>query len=204
MRTVGSDGRDTSMSDKRRTISQTEREKTRGVMALCRATADLESPSHHVWLDARPESSAPVRREAVGGRESLSQELSLCDSPPFAISPLILHWPVSPPLCPSVVRASLTLLVAQHSVQPLPPASTTTSTAFGRLCHPLPPLPLPLSFRTKLPRQLRSRALTPAMNSRPHKQSMSELKLRRLTEHNQRLREDLARPRIRVSEASAR
>ena len=42
------------------------------------------------------------------------------------------------------------------------------------------------------------------MNGRPHKQSMSELKLRRLTEHNQRLREDLARPRIRVSEASAR
>ncbi|GBE81769.1 G-protein gamma subunit [Sparassis latifolia] len=41
------------------------------------------------------------------------------------------------------------------------------------------------------------------MNARPHKQSMSELKLRRLTEHNQRLREDLARPRIRVSEASA-
>ncbi|KAL4067716.1 G-protein gamma-like domain-containing protein [Scleroderma yunnanense] len=41
------------------------------------------------------------------------------------------------------------------------------------------------------------------MNSRPHKQSMSELKLRRLTEHNQRLREDLARPRMRVSEASA-
>ncbi|KAF7440602.1 hypothetical protein PC9H_000948 [Pleurotus ostreatus] len=42
------------------------------------------------------------------------------------------------------------------------------------------------------------------MNARPHKQSMSELKLRRLTEHNQRLREDLARPRVRVSEASAR
>lgn len=42
------------------------------------------------------------------------------------------------------------------------------------------------------------------MNARPHKQSMSELKLRRLTEHNQRLREDLARPRMRVSEASAR
>jgi guanine nucleotide-binding protein subunit gamma len=42
------------------------------------------------------------------------------------------------------------------------------------------------------------------MNTRPHKQSMSELKLRRLTEHNQRLREDLARPRMRVSEASAR
>ncbi|KAJ7482368.1 G-protein gamma subunit [Mycena galericulata] len=41
------------------------------------------------------------------------------------------------------------------------------------------------------------------MNSRPHKRSMSELKLRRLTEHNQRLREDLGRPRVRVSEASA-
>ncbi|KAH8090519.1 guanine nucleotide-binding protein subunit gamma [Filobasidium floriforme] len=40
------------------------------------------------------------------------------------------------------------------------------------------------------------------MSSRPHKQSMSELKLRRLTEHNQRLKEDLNRPRIRVSEAS--
>lgn len=33
---------------------------------------------------------------------------------------------------------------------------------------------------------------------------MSELKLRRLTEHNQRLREDLSRPRVRVSEASSR
>ncbi|KZT26568.1 G-protein gamma subunit [Neolentinus lepideus HHB14362 ss-1] len=41
------------------------------------------------------------------------------------------------------------------------------------------------------------------MDTRRHKQSMSELKLRRLMEHNQRLREDLARPRIRVSEASA-
>ncbi|MBW0528333.1 hypothetical protein O181_068048 [Austropuccinia psidii MF-1] len=41
------------------------------------------------------------------------------------------------------------------------------------------------------------------MLSRPQKQSMSELKLRRLTEHNQRLREDLERPRIRVSDASA-
>jgi hypothetical protein len=33
---------------------------------------------------------------------------------------------------------------------------------------------------------------------------MSELKLRRLNEHNQRLKEDLTRPRMRVSEASAR
>ncbi|KAF8077671.1 G-protein gamma subunit [Lyophyllum atratum] len=35
------------------------------------------------------------------------------------------------------------------------------------------------------------------------RQTMSDLKLRRLVEHNQRLREDLARPRVRVSEASA-
>jgi guanine nucleotide-binding protein subunit gamma, fungi len=33
---------------------------------------------------------------------------------------------------------------------------------------------------------------------------MSELKLRRITEHNQRLKEDLNRPRIRVSEAGKR
>lgn len=42
------------------------------------------------------------------------------------------------------------------------------------------------------------------MSSRGGRQSMSELRYRRLLEHNQRLREDLARPRIRVSEASAR
>ncbi|KAF5358549.1 hypothetical protein D9756_001304 [Leucocoprinus leucothites] len=35
------------------------------------------------------------------------------------------------------------------------------------------------------------------------RQSMSELKLRRLLEHNQRLKEDLTRPRLKVSEASA-
>ncbi|KZP21221.1 hypothetical protein FIBSPDRAFT_860912 [Athelia psychrophila] len=40
------------------------------------------------------------------------------------------------------------------------------------------------------------------MSSRPHKQSMSEIKLRRLLENNQRLRDDVARPRMRVSEAS--
>lgn len=44
----------------------------------------------------------------------------------------------------------------------------------------------------------------PKMNARPQKQSMSELKFRRLVEHNQRLKEDLNRPRIRVSEASTR
>lgn len=33
---------------------------------------------------------------------------------------------------------------------------------------------------------------------------MAELKLRRLTEHNARLREDLDRTRVKVSEAAAR
>jgi len=42
-----------------------------------------------------------------------------------------------------------------------------------------------------------------AMSSRAGgRQTMSDLKLRRLIEHNQRLREDLARPRMKVSEAS--
>ncbi|CAG8470213.1 6263_t:CDS:2 [Paraglomus brasilianum] len=40
------------------------------------------------------------------------------------------------------------------------------------------------------------------MMARQKGQSMSELKLRRLLEFNQRLREDLDRPRVRVSEAS--
>ena len=39
---------------------------------------------------------------------------------------------------------------------------------------------------------------------RNKKQSMADLKLRRLNELNLRLREDLDRPRIRVSEASMR
>lgn len=48
-----------------------------------------------------------------------------------------------------------------------------------------------------------NRGAAPVAAAAPAKQSMSELKLRRLTEHNQRLREDLERPRVRVSEASA-
>jgi len=44
-------------------------------------------------------------------------------------------------------------------------------------------------------------ALHSAGAVREKKQSMAELKLRRLTELNARLREDLDRPRIKVSEA---
>ena len=41
-------------------------------------------------------------------------------------------------------------------------------------------------------------------DAKSKKQSMADLKLRRLQELNSRLKEDLDRPRIRVSEASAR
>jgi len=44
-------------------------------------------------------------------------------------------------------------------------------------------------------------ALHSAGNVREKKQTMAELKLRRLTELNARLRDDLERPRIKVSEA---
>lgn len=57
------------------------------------------------------------------------------------------------------------------------------------------------SFYPPLPPAAMSH-LAPASIVRPHKTSMAELKLRRLNEHNARLREDLARPRARVSEAS--
>jgi len=42
----------------------------------------------------------------------------------------------------------------------------------------------------------------PAGDVKNKKQSMADLKLRRLNELNSRLREDLERPRIKVSEAS--
>lgn len=42
------------------------------------------------------------------------------------------------------------------------------------------------------------------MPARSNKATMHELKLRRLQEHNHRLREELARPRIPVSAAAGR
>ena len=44
--------------------------------------------------------------------------------------------------------------------------------------------------------------LRPGGDVKNKKQSMADLKLRRLNELNSRLREDLERPRIKVSEAS--
>ena len=46
--------------------------------------------------------------------------------------------------------------------------------------------------------------LRPGDNVKSKKQSMADLKLRRLNELNLRLKEDLDRPRIKVSEASMR
>jgi len=47
-----------------------------------------------------------------------------------------------------------------------------------------------------------TRGVGDVIQIRTKKQSMADLKLRRLTELNIRLREDLERPRIKVSEAS--
>ncbi|KAI9724900.1 MAG: hypothetical protein M1812_000176 [Candelaria pacifica] len=46
------------------------------------------------------------------------------------------------------------------------------------------------------------RALTESAQGKSKKQTMNDLKLRRLNELNLRLKEDLDRPRIRISEAS--
>jgi len=54
-------------------------------------------------------------------------------------------------------------------------------------------------YRTRVHSPAHSPNMIPA---RPHKQSMNELKLRRIEEYKARLREDLARPRQRISEAS--
>ena len=113
----------------------------------------------------------------------------------------------------------------------LPPSSSTSSTPPPAMppnpgkpsmrCVPLPPPPPPplsspalLSPPEPLSAHLartpgspsRSRGLWALLNSAadPPCPPCSELKLRRLTEHNQRLREDLERQRVRVSEASAR
>ncbi|KAJ2975646.1 hypothetical protein NUW54_g11697 [Trametes sanguinea] len=150
----------------------------------------------------------PSTRDARESSERLIRETRA--SAAFAISPFILHWPVSRPFpLPAITVLLTTVFVVNNSVQSLlsahqlllPPLQVVfVTTAFRPL---LPPSALLLRTKAQAPRQLLSRPPPSAMNSRPHKQSMSELKLRRLTEHNQRLREDLARPRIRVSEASA-
>lgn len=103
----------------------------------------------------------------------------------------------------------LTLARAQ-SVPALPFfSSSPSSPSSTRRLPPGPASPSSVLFHSHRPcaptaRQLQSAITKANMSGRVQKQSMSELKLRRLTEHNQRLKEDLARPRIRVSEASRR
>lgn len=58
----------------------------------------------------------------------------------------------------------------------------------------------PCSFPSPTPTLLH--LSQPSTMNRPPRQSMSELKLRRLTEHNARLKQDLERKTLRVSEAS--
>jgi hypothetical protein len=70
---------------------------------------------------------------------------------------------------------------------------------FQRYAHPITfsldiVLPLTLTFTTTF--KMSSAA------ARANKATMLELKLRRLMEHNHRLREELARPRVMVSIAS--
>lgn len=73
------------------------------------------------------------------------------------------------------------------------------------------PHPLPLSFSKHQHQRPHSAPASTflyphyrAMSSRTNKATMHELKLRRIHEHNHRLREELARPRANVSVASMR
>lgn len=63
--------------------------------------------------------------------------------------------------------------------------------------------PLSPASRSKMP-QYTSRDVGDPSQIKKNKQSMADLKLRRLTELNNRLREDLERERIPVSTASKR
>ena len=118
------------------------------------------------------------------------------------------------------IRPVTTLLSFKVSVSVLLELSPLSFRVFA---VPLLPLILTADWSFLLHFYFLSKYHQAIMNARPHKviplqitafqhsdwqilfqQSMSELKLRRLTEHNQRLREDLQRPRVRVSEASAR
>lgn len=101
------------------------------------------------------------------------------------------------------------LTVARAQPQHLPSSSLPPRPPRPPQASPPGPASTPCSLVRDLlvvptARQLPSAIAKANMSGRVQKQSMSELKLRRLTEHNQRLREDLARPRIRVSEASRR
>jgi hypothetical protein len=100
----------------------------------------------------------------------------------------------------SLEQAQSSILSQFHGVVFCTPPSTTTSRR--KRLHSLQQCQYSVLSRRIHCYQL---FIKDIMSSRTGgRQSMSELKLRRLIEHNQRLRDDLARPRMRVSEASAR
>lgn len=87
--------------------------------------------------------------------------------------------------------------IGVHTALVLTTLPTYRNTAIPLITAPsLPDLcsPRPTSFI----------GITVAMSSRTNKATMHELKLRRILEHNHRLREELARPRANVSVASMR
>lgn len=114
-------------------------------------------------------------------------------SPNTSLSPISLCncsrllWSLHSPLTENLGIRFLSRRSFQAPATPLAPSLL--------FCHPGPYRHVVFTFQPNP---------SATMNARPHKQSMSELKLRRLEEHNQRLREDLNRPRIKVSEASVR
>ena len=82
------------------------------------------------------------------------------------------------------------------SSRPPPPAAASSSQSYVSNDETL-------SYPGKMP-QYTSRDVGDPSQIKKNKQSMADLKLRRLTELNNRLREDLDRERIPVSQASKR
>lgn len=92
--------------------------------------------------------------------------------------------------------------ISSSLLDPLAHSDATTPSATHHFPSPIYTYTSQTPSASPLPRTMP----TPMQMVPPRrpKNSMAELRLRRLNEHNQRLKEDLVRPRIRVSEASHR
>lgn len=134
-----------------------------------------------------PELTSPWSRfPAANPREGESSGASRLQQP--LTSPI--NWaseqgpsPRAPPLLPTREQAQATSIPSRDPPSALPPKSTISS--------------------AKMP-QYTSRDVGDPSQIKKNKQSMADLKLRRLTELNSRLREDLERERIPVSQAAKR
>lgn len=91
--------------------------------------------------------------------------------------------------------ASLPVCALRTSAPSVPPWLLDYAPCSALSSPPFPPPPLPLLLRA-----VSNTAAT--MSALPRKQNVAEMKLRRLTENNARLEEELNRRRIKVSEAS--